>query len=292
MNAWLPCSVDVTAASSCLLQKCRIPFIVKMPLPFSCPMDSLYLTDRWNDKGIRYREHTFLSNQNVPRQLRENRVLLTVAEKGATPRASNSTLVEVAYGTALNEVKDAVLQANPGVRVVEVSAPHLRRLCKWLGSTQKQRDFNNLMRYILTESSRYCPNEDHGRYGGMFGAWNWQNPFTAYNCTWGFRAPVDYPEERSCGADGVAVALPERDNSTTCPRQMLCDHNVDASGRVTREITRCNIEGYNGMDARFRGAAAAMLKTMPGGRCPYPPGTEPGPGPGFDARGHYVGLGS
>ena len=94
-----------------------------------------------------------------------NRVLLTVADQGSTTGESNSTVVQVPYGTPLNEVKSMVLRANPNVRVVEISAPHLRRLCKWLGSMRKQRDFNNLMRYILTESSRYCPNEDHGGYG-------------------------------------------------------------------------------------------------------------------------------
>lgn len=252
-------------------------------------MDSLYLTDRWNDKQVKYREHTFLSNPNVPKKLRENRVLLTVSEKGVQPMKSNKTVVEVPYGTSLSDIKAIVLEANPDVRLVEVSVTHLRRLCKWLGSTAKQREFNNLARYILTESSRYCPNEDHGHYS-FRGAWNWQNPFTAYNCTWGFRAPVDYPLEKSCGESGHGIALKERDNSTTCPRQMLCDHNVDPLGRVTRDITRCNIEGYNGMDPKFKGAAEQMLKAMPGGRCPYPPLDVPGPGPEFDRHGHYVGT--
>jgi len=86
----------------------------------------------------------------------------------------------------MSDVKAAVLAANPAARVVEVTAPHLRRLCRWLGSTEKQKAFNKLTRYVLTESSRYCPNEDHGGYGAP--GFNWQNPFTAYNCTWGFRA--------------------------------------------------------------------------------------------------------
>ena len=69
---------------------------------------------------------------------------------------------------------------------------------------------------------------------------------------------------------------------------MLCDHNVDPNGRVTREITRCNIEGYNGLDPKWRGACDAMLRGMPNGRCPYPPGDRPGM-LGFNSRGHYVG---
>ena len=72
-------------------------------------------------------------------------------------------------------------------------------------------------------------------------------------------------------------------------QQMLCDHNVDASGRVTREITRCNIEGYNGLHPQFKPLADHMLRGMPNGRCPYPPGDVSGPGPGFDRRGHWVG---
>eukprot|EP00908_Phaeocystis_cordata_P026022 Transcript_8499.p1 GENE.Transcript_8499~~Transcript_8499.p1 ORF type:complete len:239 (+),score=60.35 Transcript_8499:106-717(+) len=185
----------------------------------------------------------------------------------------------------------------------QVTAPDLRRLCRWLGDTGKQKSFNTLMRYILTESSRYCPNEDHGGFGAP--GFNWQNPFTAYNCTWGFRAPMEFPESANkqavCGEAAAAPSrgtpsawlsaslLPERDNSTTCPRQMLCDHNVDPNGRVTREITRCNIEGYNGLDPRFKPAAQHMLQGMPDGRCPYPPGDVPGPGKGFDGRGHWVG---
>ena len=294
----------------------------------------------------------------MPAALRENTVLVSVADEGAAFHrgtiTNNATHVVVAYGTPMSDVKAAVLAANPAARVVEVTAPHLRRLCRWLGSTEKQKAFNKLTRYVLTESSRYCPNEDHGGYGAP--GFNWQNPFTAYNCTWGFRAPAEYPEERACGAHDLATAvakgglkgpetaaelepaLEERSNSTTCPRQMLCDHNVNPDGRVTREITRCNIEGYNGLAprfkpdrtltltltatvapnpyahpnpnpnpnpliltlaltltptltaTRFKPIADAMLRQMPGGRCPYPPLDVPGPGPGFDRMAHWVGL--
>ena len=71
---------------------------------------------------------------------------------------------------------------------------------------------------------------------------------------------------------------------------MLCDYNTMPDGRETKPITFCNIEGYNGFDPRFKPAADAMLAKMPNGRCPYPPGDRPGGGPGFDARGHWVGL--
>ena len=69
---------------------------------------------------------------------------------------------------------------------------------------------------------------------------------------------------------------------------MLCDYNTLPDGRETKPITWCNIEGYNGMDQRFLGAARSMLSKMPDGRCTYPPGDKPGM-LGFDKRGHYVG---
>ena len=198
------------------------------------------------------------------------------------------------------------------MRVIEVaSAADLRRMKRTLGDASQDEKFNKLCKYILTESSRYCPQEDMGGYGGP--GFNWQNPFTAYNCTWGFHHPALYPlaavDERPGGgmttaaagaaaaAGGVRgfrplgapwLAAGERGNSTTCPRQMLCDYNTLEDGRETKPITWCNIEGYNGMDQRFLGAARGMLSKMPDGRCTYPPGDKPGM-LGFDKRGHYVG---
>ena len=59
----------------------------------------------------------------------------------------------------------------------------------------------------LCRSSRYCPNEDHGGFGAP--GFNWQNPFTAYNCTWGFRAPMEFPE--SANKQATDVPRPTRD---------------------------------------------------------------------------------
>ena len=188
----------------------------------------------------------------MPAALRENTVLVSVADEGAALHrgaiTNNATHVVVAYGTPMSDVKAAVLAANPAARVVEVTAPHLRRLCRWLGSTEKQKAFNKLTRYVLTESSRYCPNEDHGGYGAP--GFNWQNPFTAYNCTWGFHHPTDYPEPppgaaAPCALDsGAGMHVVERANSTTCARAMLCDWNTREDGSETKPITWCNIEGY------------------------------------------------
>ena len=135
-----------------------------------------------------------------------------------------------------------------------------------------------------------------GGYGSP--GFDWRNPFTAYNCTWGFHHPTPFPEDDAActpeavlagsGGAGSGVALRERSNSTTCPRQMLCDYNVMPDGRETKPITFCNIEGYNGMDPRWLGHTRHMLDGMPAGRCPYPPGDRPGM-VGFNGNGHYVG---
>ena len=102
----------------------------------------------------------------MPPALLRNRVTVIVRAMGEDGVAShNGTHVVLPYGTPMSAVKEAVLQANPAVRLVSISNQHLRRLCRWLGSTQANTEFNTLTRYILTESSRYCPTEDHGGYG-------------------------------------------------------------------------------------------------------------------------------
>jgi len=277
------------------LRRCRFPFIQSMPLPFNCPQDALYDPMRWNTKKMRFREHTFLQNPSVPAVVRENTLTLSVAAEGVAPRAATGRdSLELPYGTPMSSVMAAVRKVNPDVRVVEVTNEHLRRLCRWLGSADANAEFNALMRYVLTESSRYCPEEDHDNYGAGF--FDWQNPFSAYNCTWGFIHPELFPTDAAAcsgGADAVprlaAFEKAERGNSTTCPRQMLCDFNTLEDGRINKPITWCNIEGYNGMKQDHLGTTRAMLAKMPAGRCPYPPGDVPGPGPGFNCRGHYVG---
>ena len=111
-----------------------------------------------------------------------------------------------------------------------------------------------------------------------------------YNCTWGFHSPTAFPTEQTCtAADGYkGVELLERGNSTTCPRQMLCDYNTLPDGRETKPITWCNIEGYNGMKQEYLPRTRGMLSKMPDGRCPYPPGDRPGM-IGFNSLGHYDG---
>lgn len=115
----------------------------------------------------------------MPEELRKHRVTLTVAAMGQSPRAATDSSVELPYGTALADVKAAVIAAHPGVRVIEISSEHLRRLCRWLGSRERNAEFNRVLRFVTTESSRYCPHEDMGGYGSP--GFDWQNPFTAYN---------------------------------------------------------------------------------------------------------------
>jgi hypothetical protein len=137
--------------------------------------------------------------------------------------------------------------------------------------------------------------------------WNWRDPFTAYNCTWGFAPPADFPEPadgqppcnreytggagggdggpgpQAAGAGGVGsaggVGLSERLNSTTCPRVMLCDYHVSPDGAPSLPLeraSRCNLEGYAGLDhASFGDRVKQALAGMEGGRCAYPDGVTP-----------------
>ena len=49
----------------------------------------------------------------------------------------------------------------------------MRRLCKWLGSSERNVAFNRVMRYALTESARFCPSEDHSTDVANVPGWNW-----------------------------------------------------------------------------------------------------------------------
>ena len=183
----------------------------------------------------------------------------------------------------MSEVAAAVNRANPHARLIEISTTDVQRLCKWLGSTSANRDFNNVMAYITSESARYCPGEDHDERVANVPRWNWQNPYTAYNCTWGFAHPTRFPEpedgQAPCGPRGEGIALRERTNSTTCPRVMLCDADTRPNGEDVGKWPRCNLEGYGGVDlSTFGEQMKGSLAEMEGGRCPYPPGDVPGQG--------------
>lgn len=66
---------------------------------------------------------------------------------------------------------------------------------------------------------------------------------------------------------------------------MLCQIAVHPDGRPTmplEQASRCNLEGYGGLDyGSFGNQTRDALARMPGGRCPYPPGDVPGPGRGI-----------
>ena len=61
------------------------------------------------------------------------------------------------------------------------------------------------------------------------------------------------------------------------------DHLLVQHTREAREHIVIHSHGVPGLLAQH------MLQGMPDGRCPYPPGDVPGPGKGFDGRGHWVG---
>ena len=124
------------------------------------------LADRWNNEKVRFREHTFLRNPNVPAAMKDNTVTVTVAPKGQPVGPSSRTSVQLPYGTPMSNVRELVAKVNPNVRVIQLANADLRRLCRWLGSRKRQQEFNRLISYILTESSRYCPTEvAHTRIG-------------------------------------------------------------------------------------------------------------------------------
>ena len=280
------------------LQNCRMPTApTEMPMPFRCSQDALFEIKHWDDKAVRFREADFLDHPSTAREITEAAVRLIVhptAPAAAAGSAEQRFTATLRPGAPMTEAARAVADANPDARLVEIGAPDLRRLCKWLGSAEANRAFNRRMRYVLQESSRFCPSEDNHESVQNMPHWNWQNPFTAYNCTWGFATPADYPETEAqpCAAGAAGVALVERPNSTTCARAMLCGVSVSPDGTPSMPLekaSRCNLEGYGGVDYDTFPQVTKVLEAMPGGRCPYPPLDTPGPGPGFDSTGKWVG---
>jgi len=275
------------------LENCRMPTAPRaMPLPYRCTQDSLFEIKFWNDKKVDFREADFLDDARVPRAVTEAAVRVVVHPDAPLPQAGTAEETFSAVlrpGTPMSEVGAAVRRANADARLVEIGAADLRRLCKWLGSTEQNAAFNALQRYVLHESARYCPVEDHWPEVDRPG-WDWMNPFTAYNCTWGFTPPTDFPEPADgappCAgraAAGVPMAgggaFADRHNSTSCARAMLCDYHVREGGELSIELeraSRCNLEGYGGVNYTRHGAAIkAALAAMPDGRCPYPDGVTP-----------------
>jgi len=95
-------------------------------------------------------------------------------------------------GTPMSEVGAAVRRANADARLVEIGAADLRRLCKWLGSTEQNAAFNALQRYVLHESARCRPAGGEGRREGRrltvrrvpcVGTALWRSSFAAAACT-------------------------------------------------------------------------------------------------------------
>ena len=280
------------------LENCRMPTAPRdMRLPFRCPQDALFEVKRWNDLNISYREADFLAHPDVPAEVRSSAVRVVVHESAPLPSAGSAEARFTAVlrpGAPISAVRRAVDAANPDARLVEIGVADARRLCRWLGSRSANARFNRLMKYALVESARFCPAEDHNRTVANIPSWNWRNPFTAYNCTWGFHHPTPYPEPADgappCARGEAGVALAERANSTTCPRVMLCGWSTKPDGAAVGNYTRCNLEGYGGLDYETFGKQTRdALAAMPGGRCPIPPSDRPGPGDGFDGAGHWIG---
>ncbi|KOO32475.1 hypothetical protein Ctob_007438 [Chrysochromulina tobinii] len=56
---------------------------------------------RWNTKGVKFREHTFLQNPNVPAVMKQNTVTVSVGSRGedVPATASNQTHMLCDYNT-------------------------------------------------------------------------------------------------------------------------------------------------------------------------------------------------
>ena len=240
------------------LQNCRMPTAPRdMRLPFRCSQDALMEVKRWNDKGVRFREADFLDHPAVPPIIRASSLRLVAHPDAVQPPAGSPearfTKV-VRPGTPMSDLAAHVDAANPHARLIEITTSDVRRLCKWLGTPEENRKFNRLMRYVLAESARFCPEEDHLGHVANVPNWNWRNPFTAFNCTWGMAHPADFPEPGPsegvpCGPKGgPSLAVVERVSSTTCARAMLCSVDATSDGRDVGDWTRCNLEGYGGID--------------------------------------------
>ena len=281
-------------------QNCRMPTAPRnMRMPYRCSQDALYEVKRWNDMRVRFREADFLDHPRVPAAIKESVVRLIVHKDAPRPAPGSAEARFTAVmrpGTPMSALHAEVDSANRDARLIEVGTADVKRLCKWLGSTEENRRFNRLQRYVLHESARYCPEEDHDAAVANSRRWNWRNPFTAYNCTWGFRAPADFPEpgealgespcERSTPGQMAAMAVTEYENSITCPRVMLCPRRVSSDGTIHGHASRCNLEGYDGLDYdTFGNQTRQALAAMPEGRCPYPPGDIPGQG--FEGEREY-----
>lgn len=268
-------------------QNCRMPTAPEdMPMPYRCSQDALFEVMRWNTKGVRFREADFLDHPSTSKEILSAAVRVEVTPPAVLPPPDSDEArftAAVRPGTPMSDLERAVEMANPRARLVEIATADVPKLCKWLGSTEQNRAFNRLMRYVTSESARFCPLEDHNAQVANRAGWNWKNPFTAYNCTWGFAHPTSYPEPEDgrppCGMGSEGMSLSERSNSTTCPRTMLCDANTTPEGMDVGKWSRCNLEGYGGVDYETYGKQIEeSLAAMPGGRCPYPPGDRPGQG--------------
>lgn len=122
-----------------------------MPLPYRCTQDSLFEIKFWDDLKIDFRESDFLDHPRTPQAIRDASVRLVVSGTAPAPgtgAAEGGFTAVVRPGTAMSEVGRAVAAANPRARLVEVGAADLRRLCKWLGSTDENRKFNKVARCV------------------------------------------------------------------------------------------------------------------------------------------------
>ena len=204
----LRCSCD---RSWGLLASCRVPRDMGHPhgpsvmaLPAVCPSDNHIDLERWRRRGLRFREPGFLEHPAVPQRIRDAAVFVAVrrsfgpeASPGSSARRFSARLLA---GTPMSAVLDAVHRANGAAGVVEIDVAGLRLLCKWLGSADANRRFNEVMRDALAAKHDFCTQEANPHFPG----WRHFDPARhRLNCSRGFAPPTDYspaPRDATAGA--------------------------------------------------------------------------------------------
>ncbi|KAL1514707.1 hypothetical protein AB1Y20_003794 [Prymnesium parvum] len=192
------------------LEKGRFPGVAQEqhPLPFHCPFDHLFDLDKWVHSDVPMREYSFLDNERIKAEDRNDSVYLRVTgDEGAPPQADGDRVLQLEPGDNYAQVAEALAAKGwAGAYVLKVDARSLELLCEDLGSVPANQQFNSVMHTVLgiAEQIRYCDASENPRYNGRQD--DYSNPI---NCTWGFHRPPPLPEnmEARGGCPKTAVEM-------------------------------------------------------------------------------------
>mmetsp|Transcript_12289 Transcript_12289/g.28037 ORF Transcript_12289/g.28037 Transcript_12289/m.28037 type:complete len:151 (+) Transcript_12289:1296-1748(+) len=122
---------------------------------WTCTQDALFDLSRWESKGVRFRESSFLSNERA--HLKTARIHV-VSELDTRLNAS-ADAIEVLAGSSMDVVAQRVRTLRPDAQLVEIRASEIVQLCKWLGTSELNRQFNRLAKYVLSDNVRCASSE-------------------------------------------------------------------------------------------------------------------------------------